>query len=129
MRNVNSNYASSQLCSCWFYLNYEECKSLNKTEKLNNEASFILTMRNVNIVLSLPPALLKIRFILTMRNVNSFHLIFHIQNLLSFILTMRNVNVLINFIGEMVIGSFILTMRNVNMYGKKGMGIINNVLS
>ena len=48
MRNVNVNFAPGLRIGDTFYINYEECKYLLKEFKKINNASFILTMRNVN---------------------------------------------------------------------------------
>ena len=110
-------------------------KALEVARKLN---SFILTMRNVNIIRKSIPCIKCKRFyinyeeckcrcittvermskgfILTMRNVNKVVKLYNQLNLHCFILTMRNVNkeeLKKQYFSNL--DSFILTMRNVNI--------------
>ena len=54
----------------WFYINYEECKSDQTRCNRATEWSFILTMRNVNLLKKQSRFMFGKGFILTMRNVN-----------------------------------------------------------
>ncbi|STB61891.1 Uncharacterised protein [Clostridium perfringens] len=75
-----------------FYINYEECKFFLLINNLSNSLSFILTMRNVNIIVNILSSFGVVGFILTMRNVNGEFAVKLGVNPKSFILTMRNVN-------------------------------------
>ena len=70
-------------------------RNVNETKQRPDiyfEYGFILTMRNVNVLLLITLYLLSPCFILTMRNVNTGREGIKAISLPSFILTMRNVN-------------------------------------
>ena len=74
------------------YINYEECKFLKELPGNYVCFGFILTMRNVNIIVNILSSFGIVRFILTMRNVNNSISLSSFSQFAGFILTMRNVN-------------------------------------
>ena len=65
-----------------FYINYEECKFNNIRNSSSNRTSFILTMRNVNLLFKTHSKYVPSCFILTMENAIYIKSIFKLKIIL-----------------------------------------------